>query len=111
MLRNQPALAVTMLDWRDFGELYVAEMIAMAKALADHLDRKGVPVFKGLGGSTASHQFAVLAEPYGGGGQGRCQKFAQGWFSCLRDWASYCSRTWRHEWLAHGNARTCSDGV
>ena len=61
------ALAVTMLDWRDFGELYVAEMIAMAKALADHLDRRGVPVFKGLGGSTASHQFAVLAEPYGGG--------------------------------------------
>ena len=75
------ALAVTMLDGRDFGELYVAEMIAMAKALADHLDRKGVPVFKGLGGSTASHQFAVLAEPYGGAG--RYQKFAQGcFFAC-----------------------------
>jgi len=61
------ALAVTMLDWRSFGEAYVQEMIAMAQALAEALEAKGVPVFAGRGGHTQSHQFAVLAESYGGG--------------------------------------------
>nr|WP_321249778.1 aminotransferase class I/II-fold pyridoxal phosphate-dependent enzyme [uncultured Ruegeria sp.] len=61
------ALAVTMLDWRDFGAEYAAAMIAMAKALAEALDARGVPIFAGAGGFTASHQFAVLAEPFGGG--------------------------------------------
>ncbi|RBW58706.1 serine hydroxymethyltransferase [Ruegeria sp. A3M17] len=61
------ALAVTMLDWRDFGTQYAAEMISMAQALAERLDARGVPVFTGREGFTNSHQFAVLAEPYGGG--------------------------------------------
>ncbi len=61
------ALAVTMLDWRDFGAEYAAAMIAMAKALAEALDARGVPVFAGAGGFTASHQFAALAESFGGG--------------------------------------------
>ena len=56
-----------MLDWRDFGADYAAEMIAMAQALADGLDRAGVPVFTGRNGATQSHQFAVLAAGYGGG--------------------------------------------
>ena len=61
------ALAVTMLDWRDFGSDYAAQMIAMSRALAESLDALGVPVFSGHHGFTASHQFAVLAEQYGGG--------------------------------------------
>ncbi len=61
------ALAVTMLDWRDFGAGYAAEMIAMAGALAAHLDGQGVPVFAGREGFTASHQFAVMAGKFGGG--------------------------------------------
>jgi len=61
------ALAVTMLDWRDFGRAYAAEMIAMAQALAEALDAQGVPVFRGTNGFTQSHQFAVLAERFGGG--------------------------------------------
>ncbi|MCH2067204.1 MAG: aminotransferase class I/II-fold pyridoxal phosphate-dependent enzyme [Shimia sp.] len=61
------ALAVTMLDWRSFGAAYAQEMIAMAQALAAALDAKGVPVFAGRNGHTQSHQFAVLAESYGGG--------------------------------------------
>ena len=61
------ALAVTMLDWRDFGTDYAAGMIALARALADSLDAKGVPVFAGREGFTASHQFAVSAAPFGGG--------------------------------------------
>ncbi|MGR3511855.1 MAG: serine hydroxymethyltransferase [Paracoccaceae bacterium] len=61
------ALAVTMLDWRDFGQAYAAEMVAMAAALAEALDAGGVPVFAGRDGFTKSHQFAVLAEGFGGG--------------------------------------------
>ncbi len=61
------ALAVTMLDWRSFGGAYAKEMIAMAQALAAALDAEGVPVFAGREGHTQSHQFAVLAESYGGG--------------------------------------------
>ena len=61
------ALAVTMLDWRDFGAAYAAEMIAMAQALARELEALQVPVFSGVGGHTHSHQFAVIAAGYGGG--------------------------------------------
>ena len=61
------ALAVTMLDWRDFGRAYAAEMIAMAQALAEALNGQGIPVFSGTEGFTNSHQFAVLAERFGGG--------------------------------------------
>lgn len=61
------ALAVTMLDWRDFGKQYAAEMISMAQAVAERLDARGVPVFAGREGFTNSHQFAVLADSYGGG--------------------------------------------
>ena len=61
------ALAVTMLDWRDFGVAYAAEMIAMAQALAHELEALHVPVFSGVGGHTQSHQFAVIAGGYGGG--------------------------------------------
>lgn len=61
------ALAVTMLDWRDHGEAYAAEMIKTSVSLAEALDAAGVEVFKGDRGPTRSHQFAVLAAPFGGG--------------------------------------------
>ncbi|APG47723.1 serine hydroxymethyltransferase [Phaeobacter porticola] len=61
------ALAVTMLDWRDFGRAYAVEMIAMAQALSAALEGEGVKLFKTAEGVTNSHQFAVLAAPYGGG--------------------------------------------
>ena len=61
------ALAVTMLDWRDFGAAYAGEMIALSQALAAALDDAGVPVFAGAGGFTNSHQFAVVAGAFGGG--------------------------------------------
>ncbi|WP_299948838.1 aminotransferase class I/II-fold pyridoxal phosphate-dependent enzyme [uncultured Ruegeria sp.] len=61
------ALAVTMLDWRDFGAAYANEMISMSQALATALDAQGVPVFADGHGFTNSHQFAILAERYGGG--------------------------------------------
>lgn len=61
------ALAVTLLDWRDHGRAYAAEMIRMAQALADALAGEGLPVFEGAGGYTQSHQFAVEAAAFGGG--------------------------------------------
>jgi glycine hydroxymethyltransferase len=50
-----------MLDWRDFGAAYAAEMIAMAQALAEALAAEGLPVFAGRQGFTRSHQFALEA--------------------------------------------------
>ena len=61
------ALALTMLDWREHGQDYAKAMVRMAKALADELERRGVPVFAGAGGFTNSHQFALRAERFGGG--------------------------------------------
>ncbi len=61
------ALAMTMLDWRDHGEAYAAEMIHMAQALAAALAAEGVALFEGAEGHTNSHQFAVKVAAYGGG--------------------------------------------
>ena len=61
------ALAMTMLDWRDFGKAYAAEMIATAQAFAEALDEAGIPVFAKARGFTVSHQFAVEASHFGGG--------------------------------------------
>mgnify|MGYP000412751852 FL=1 len=61
------ALAITMLDWRDFGAAYAAEMIALSKALAEALETAGLPVFTGAKGHTNSHQFAIRAADFGGG--------------------------------------------
>jgi len=76
------ALAVTMLDWRDHGQAYAAQMIAMAKALAAALQEADVPVFTGAGGATQSHQFAVLAEGYGGGQAASKQLRHAGFLAC-----------------------------
>ncbi|WP_434053028.1 MAG: aminotransferase class I/II-fold pyridoxal phosphate-dependent enzyme [Roseibium sp.] len=61
------ALAVSLLDWRDFGAGYAQEMAASAQALARALAEEGIPVFETSKGMTASHQFAVEAAAYGGG--------------------------------------------
>tara|TARA_B100000579_G_scaffold328682_1_gene278689 strand:- start:288 stop:662 length:375 start_codon:yes stop_codon:yes gene_type:complete len=42
-------------------------MILMSKTLASSLEDYGIPIFFGALGHTQSHQFAVLAEEYGGG--------------------------------------------
>ncbi|KIC42535.1 serine hydroxymethyltransferase [Ruegeria sp. ANG-R] len=76
------ALAVTMLDWKDFGSAYATEMIAMSKALANALDAKGIPVFAGSAGFTESHQFAILAAPYGGGQTASKQLRKCGFLAC-----------------------------
>ena len=61
------ALALTLLDWREFGAAYAARMIAVAQALAAALEAEGLPVFGGGRGHTQSHQFALGAAGFGGG--------------------------------------------
>jgi len=61
------ALVITMLDWREFGAAYGAEMIKTAKSFATALDELGLPVFAKQQGFTESHQFAIEAARFGGG--------------------------------------------
>ena len=61
------ALAITLLDWRDFGPAYAEKMISLAQALAHALAGEGLPVFARAQGATASHQFALEAAAFGGG--------------------------------------------
>lgn len=61
------ALAVTLLDWREFGSAYARSMVDTAQALAQALDERGIPVFRTRNGITRSHQFALKARAYGGG--------------------------------------------
>ncbi len=61
------ALAVGMLDWREYGEAYAMEMIAVSKAFAGALNAEGLPVFAKARGFTQSHQFALEAGAFGGG--------------------------------------------
>ncbi|MEK6216721.1 MAG: beta-eliminating lyase-related protein [Boseongicola sp.] len=76
------ALAVTLLDWRDFGRDYAAEMIAVSVALAGGLENAGIPVFSTSSGHTASHQFAIQAAAFGGG-QTASKKLRQaGFLAC-----------------------------
>lgn len=61
------ALAVGMLDWREYGVDYAAEMIHLSQAFASALDREGLPLFAKTQGFTRSHQFALEAAEFGGG--------------------------------------------
>ena len=61
------SLAVALLDWKVHGNAYARTMAETALALAQALDRGGVPVFAREQGFTTSHQFAIEAASYGGG--------------------------------------------
>ncbi|MEM9762021.1 MAG: aminotransferase class I/II-fold pyridoxal phosphate-dependent enzyme [Pseudomonadota bacterium] len=76
------ALAITLLDWRDYGEDYAREMVAVAQALAAALADEGLAVFGAERGFTESHQFALDARPLGGG-QAAAKKLRQaGFLTC-----------------------------
>ena len=61
------ALALTMLDWLEFGHEYALTMTSAASALATALADLGLPVHATGGGFTTSHQLAVDATEWGGG--------------------------------------------
>ena len=62
------ALALGLLDWKEFGADYARAMQATAKALAEALATEhGLPVFARERGATTSHQLAIEAARWGGG--------------------------------------------
>ncbi|MCB1427587.1 MAG: serine hydroxymethyltransferase, partial [Nitratireductor sp.] len=76
------ALAITLLDWREHGAAYAAQMIAVSKALAHALAAEGLAVHAAQHGFTRSHQFAIEAASLGGG-QTASKKLRQaGFLAC-----------------------------
>jgi glycine hydroxymethyltransferase len=61
------ALGITLQDWKSVGRDYAQMMVKTSQALAQHLQSLGVNIFAAEKGFTTSHQFAILAAPYGGG--------------------------------------------
>jgi len=61
------ALAITLLDWREYGEAYAQKMVATARVLASALASEGLAVHGADHRFTRSHQFALDAAPFGGG--------------------------------------------
>jgi len=61
------ALALTLLDWQQFGPQYSEEMVSAARHLAIALHRLGLPVVAAGRGGTLSHAFALDASNLGGG--------------------------------------------
>ena len=61
------SIAMTMLDWKEYGEAYAAEMVRTAKEFGEALVAQGLPVFARDRGITQSHQFAIEAHAFGGG--------------------------------------------
>lgn len=61
------ALAIALLDWKEYGRDYAAMMAHTARALAEELGTRGLPVFGEDFGYTTSHQFAIRAGGFGGG--------------------------------------------
>ena len=61
------ALAITLLDWRQYGKPYAQAMVDLAQALARELHARGIKIFAAERGMTTSHQFAIEAAPFGGG--------------------------------------------
>jgi glycine hydroxymethyltransferase len=62
------ALALGLLDWKDFGHAYAKAMQDTASALAHALaEREDLPVFARERGGTRSHALAIEATRWGGG--------------------------------------------
>ena len=61
------ALAVTLADWKKHGAAYAQAMCDTARALAQALQREGLPVYASAKGATPSHQCALEAARWGGG--------------------------------------------
>ncbi len=74
------ALAITLLDWRAHGAGYAQAMVDLARALSVALAAEGIAVFGER--PTDSHQFAILAAPFGGG-QAAARRLRQaGFLAC-----------------------------
>ena len=61
------ALAISLLDWVEYGPRYAQAMVDLSAALAAELAALDLPMFEGAAGATQSHQFALAAAAFGGG--------------------------------------------
>jgi glycine hydroxymethyltransferase len=61
------ALAVSAAELLAYGKVYMAQIVANAKALAAALDRRGVPVLAAHKGYTTTHQVIADVRRFGGG--------------------------------------------
>ncbi|AEM39357.1 Glycine hydroxymethyltransferase [Pyrolobus fumarii 1A] len=66
-LHRLPALAITALEMKYYGEAYADQVVRNAKALAEALAAEGFKVLGEHLGYTRSHQVAVDVREYGGG--------------------------------------------
>jgi glycine hydroxymethyltransferase len=76
------ALALTLLDWREYGPAYARAMVDLAQALARELFALGLPVHAAERGATQSHQFAIAAAAFGGGQAAAKTLRRAGFLSC-----------------------------
>src|SRR6516225_426201 len=63
------ALAVSVAEMLAFGEVYLAQIVRNARALAAALDRRGIPVLGKPKGYTSTHQVIVDVRRFGGGNE------------------------------------------
>jgi glycine hydroxymethyltransferase len=61
------ALAVSLVDWLEYGRDYASAMSVTANSLAECLESAGLEVFSTEEGATDSHQLALTATKWGGG--------------------------------------------
>ncbi len=61
------ALAVSAAEMLAFGEVYMAQIVKNAQALARALERRGIPVLGARRGYTRTHQVIADARAFGGG--------------------------------------------
>jgi glycine hydroxymethyltransferase len=61
------ALAVAAAEMLEFGEMYMAQIVRNARALAAALDRRGIPVLGRHKGYTCTHQVIADVRQFGGG--------------------------------------------
>ena len=76
------ALAIGLLDWREYGQAYARTMKDTSVALAEALAAQGLPVFTTKHGFTASHQFALEAASFGGGQEAAKKLRKAGFLAC-----------------------------
>ncbi len=63
-----PALAVTLLEMKEFGTTYAHQIVLNAQSLGKALDQRGIPVLAKKLGYTQSHQLILDVHAFGGGG-------------------------------------------
>lgn len=66
-LNRVAALTLTALEFQQYGEVYMKQVVGNAKALATYLDNCGFTVFAKEKNYTETHQVLINVEKYGGG--------------------------------------------